>query len=131
MIAILVGAIINYSTTFPGKGRIKTIGVKIYFDQNCTNEVIELDWGLLNPASLNSRTLYIKNTCNIEITLNLTTKNWNPENASNFIFSSWNYSGQVIFPSEIIETNFYLQVSENITGIIDFSFDYIITALEL
>jgi len=61
----------------------------------------------------------------------LTTKNWNPENASNFIFSSWNYSGQVIFPSEIIETNFYLQVSENITGITDFSFDYIITALEL
>jgi hypothetical protein len=83
--------------------------------------------GNLTPGETYTTILFCKNTQNTPVTLNLTTNNWNPPNANQYIETSWNYTANTIIqPAEIIPIQFQLTISINITGINNFSFDYII-----
>ncbi|HKZ94582.1 MAG TPA: hypothetical protein VJ249_08400 [Candidatus Bathyarchaeia archaeon] len=116
--------------TVSNAGSVKAIGVDVYWDQACTNPVSSINWGTLDPGSNKSTTIYIKNTGNSPITLAMTTSNWNPSNASNYMTLIWNYGGQTLNANEVIQARFTLTVSSNITGITNFSFDITITANE-
>ena len=39
------------SRTISNMGYVKAIGVGVYWDQNCTNAVSAIDWGILEPGS--------------------------------------------------------------------------------
>jgi len=111
-------------------GRIKAVGVKFFWDRECTNEATEIDWGTLTPGNTYGVTLFCKNIKNTPVTLNLTTNNWNPPNASQYLYADWNYTGSVIQPGEVIPIQFQLTVSIDITGVDAFSFDFIIGVTE-
>lgn len=115
----------------PSKGYVKTIGVEVYWDQEATELVTEIDWGILEPAENKTTLLYIRNEQNTNVTLSLNTTNWNPIEARDYITLSWNYTIQMLEPTEIMPVALILSVSESIKDVDSFSFDIIITAIEV
>jgi hypothetical protein len=112
--------------TMPSVGEVKAIGVGIYWDQSYTTEVSSIEWGIIEPGSSKSVTVYIRNEGNSVANLTMNTSNWNPANASDYIDLSWDYQGQVINVDEVLEVTFTLIVSSEIQGISSFSFDIVI-----
>jgi hypothetical protein len=132
-ITIIVATVIVLSVLIriPSVGRIKAVGVKFFWDEACTVEATEIDWGMLTPGGTYGVTLYCKNVKNTPVTLNLTTNNWNPPSASQYLYGDWNYTlGTVIQEGEVIPIQFQLSVSINISGIDQFSFDYVVGVTE-
>ena len=114
--------------TISNAGSVKTIGVGVYWDQALTNPVASINWGTLEPGLNVNRTVYIRNEGNTAATLNMTTSNWNPSNASSYMTLSWDYAGQTLSVNEVRQVKLTLFVSASITGITDFSFDITIAA---
>jgi len=112
----------------PSAGTVKGIGVGIYWNLACTNRTSSISWGLLDPGSNKTVTVYIRNEGNSGVTLSKTTQNWNPSNTSDYITLDWNYAGQTLSVNQVLQTKLTLVVSSSISGITSFSFDTIITA---
>lgn len=120
-------ALLTTQTTIHGNGSLKSLGIGVYWDPQCTNTTSSLDWGPLEPGSSQDFTLYLKNEGNSALTLSMVTENWNPVDAPDYITVTWNREGQQINPNETIGSVITLAVSENVQGINSFSFDMIIS----
>ena len=107
-------------------GQIKTVGVGVYWDINCTMRATGIDWGLLEPGQNKSVIVYVRNESNVPVSLSLSTANWNPVNASNYITLTWSYEGQFLKQGDVVKVALTLLVSDQIKGVADFSFDIII-----
>lgn len=107
-------------------GAVKAIGVTVYSDVGGANRMNSIDWGMLEPGESKNVTCFIRNEGNSAVTVSLETENWSPSNASLSITLNWDYDGQFIDPSEIIEVTFTLAVSATVSGLTDFSFDIVI-----
>jgi PKD repeat protein len=121
-----VYAVVSSNTIIQSSWAVSTIGVSVYWDVACTDEVVVIDWSILEVGSSENKTVYIKNTGNETATLFLDTDNWNPSVSSQYITLVWDYGGQSINPGSVVEVVLTLTVSPFISGIIDFSFDVII-----
>jgi hypothetical protein len=116
------------------KGQIhgKTRGVGnlgLYWNNACTNATVSVDWGLFSPGAASSITLYVRNEGSLAIKLNLTTRNWNPASASEYVTLTWNREGQILEPQTVMTATLTLSVSANIGGITGFSFDTTVTGI--
>lgn len=128
LLGILCLAYVGYSTyqsyiKIQSKGQIKTVNLKVFKDAQCTIPLTEINWGQLTPASTTTYTAYILNSGNIEGILNMTTENWNPSNANNYITLNWDAEGKTITPNQIMAITFTLTISPYIQNITDFSFE--------
>lgn len=125
LLALGVYALLMTRVTILSSGTIKTLGLGVYWDSQCSDEALSIDWGPMLPASTNDVTLYLRNEGNIPVTLSLNTSNWNPLEASFFVALSCNYNGETIDPAVVKEVEFTLNVSESIgdTDIETFIFD--------
>lgn len=123
-----VYAVVSTNTIIQSSGAVKAIGVSVYWDAACTDEVAAIDWSTLDAGSSENKAVYIKNTGNAAATLFLDTDNWNPSAASQYIALDWDYGGQSISPGAMEEVVLTLTVSPDISGITDFSFDIIIAS---
>lgn len=127
----LLGPIVSAALrnqTISNTGSVEAIGVGVYWDQSCADTVTSIDWGVLEPDSNVTRTVYIRNEGNTEATLSMVTSNWNPSNASDYMTLSWDYGDQTLNANEVIEVKLTLSVSASIVGITSFSFDITIAA---
>jgi hypothetical protein len=123
----ITGGSLQRSTTVNSTGTVKGVGVGVYWDSGCTNQVSSINWGLVAPGSLNNETVYIRNEGTAPVTLSLTTGNWTT-GASNYIALKWNYSNKTtIQPNIAIPVTLTLEVYPNIANITSFSFDIVIT----
>ncbi len=120
-------ALLTTQKTVPGTGSIKGVGLGVYWDLPCTNATSSLDFGQLEPGSSKNFTLYLKNEGNSALTLNMTSENWSPTNAIDYMALTWNREGQQIDPDDVTGFVITLSVSEDITGISSFSFDIILS----
>lgn len=125
--ATSVVALLTTQTTISGTGSIKTMGVGVYWDLACTNATSSLNFGLLEPGGSKNFTLYLKNSGNSPLTLNMTSQDWSPSSASSYMTLTWNREGQQIIPDQVMQFVVTLSVSPSVTGISSFSFDTIIT----
>jgi hypothetical protein len=116
------------SRTFSNSGSVKGIGVGIYQYSNCTSPVTSFNWGTLDPGASINKTVYIRNEGNAPAMLSKTQSNWIPSSASSYITLNWNYTGQTLSVSQVLQVKFTLVVSSSISGITNFSFDITITA---
>jgi hypothetical protein len=119
---------ISTSRTVSSSGSVRGIGVGIYQYSNCTSPVTALNWGTLDPGTTVNRTVYIRNEGNTPATLSKIQSNWSPSNASSYITLNWNYAGQTLSVSQVLQVKFTLVVSSSTRGITNFSFDITITA---
>lgn len=128
----LITVIVDFG---PGNSVVKAdsvvgIGVGIYWNIACTNITRSLNWGFIDPNSNNNLTIYVRNEGNSADSLQLTAANWIPSNASNYISLSWNYSGQILKPNEVMPIKLTLTVSPIICDITDFTLETIITTVD-
>ncbi|MFQ5866030.1 MAG: hypothetical protein ACE5IW_12455 [bacterium] len=122
----LVGAIMERSRRINNQAAIKAVGVGVYQDPTLTVPLTEINWGILEPREEKNYTAYIENESNVPIMLVLTTDNWSPVNASNFIALTWDYDGKSVAVGGFVEAIFTLVVDPAISGIDVFSFDIVI-----
>lgn len=100
--------------------------IDVYTDHSKTATLSHIDWGTCNPGGTKTYDAYMFNSGNVPIVLMLSTENWNPQNASNYIHLQWNYNNETIQPNTGISITFSLTIDSNISGIDTFSFDIII-----
>jgi len=104
-------------------GVIRAIGVDVYKDENLTEVLDAIDWGLISPRANKTFPAWVKNTGNDAQKLVMWTESWNPMNTSDWISLSWNYDGSWIPVNGSVPVVFTLSVNPHITGIANFSFD--------
>jgi hypothetical protein len=126
-LTLVVFALLQYSVRIGGRGTVKAVSVGVFWDSNCTNRVSFIDWGMVEPGPMNNVTVYVRNEGNVAASIYLTTENWDPPNASDYLTLSWNYEGQQLSPQEVIPAILTLTVSPSVQGIESFSFDIIIS----
>jgi hypothetical protein len=123
----LTFAMSNIVTLF-NHGTIKTVGLEAYQDANCTVPLVEIPWGTLTPGQSASFAGYLLNTGNANATLKMNITNWNPANASDFMTLTCDSENATLAVRTPLQATFYLQVSDQISGITDFSFDIFLIA---
>jgi hypothetical protein len=123
---LVVGGIITTTRRIHGQGAIKAVGVEVYKDPALTVPLTEINWGTVEPGKEKNHTVYFKNESNVPITLFLSTDNWSPANASNFIALTWDYAGQLLEVDGALQVTLTLAVDPAISGIVDFSFDILV-----
>jgi len=101
-----------------------TIGV--YEEAECITEVSSINWGDLEPGASKNVTVYVKNLGTSVTTLYLSTQNWSPSEAQNYLSIDWDYEGNPLDPDAVIPIQLILSVSTEITEIQTFSFEIII-----
>jgi len=109
---------------------VRGVGVGIYWDQDCTNGTLSLDWGVIEPGSNSTVMVYVRNEGDSAVSLWLRTFNWTPSVASDYMTIVWTYSGRILSANEVVPIELILNVSPTISGITDFSIDIVITATE-
>ena len=139
LIAFLAGASVwstyvihsrlTYVVRIGGSGEIKAIGLSVFEDEALTTPLTSINWGLVEPGETIYKDIWVYNDGNYRITLMLTTDNWNPPNASDFMTLTWNYANQVIEPGAALGLTFSLYISSSITDIDTFSFVITVTGV--
>lgn len=119
------------STTIGSSGTVKAVGVGVYWDGDCTDQVPSINWGMVEPDSVNNVTVYIRNESNAPVTLSLQAENWSPTNASDYMTLSWDYGGQEVGVDGVVQVMLSLTVLDSVTGVTNFSFDIVITGITL
>jgi hypothetical protein len=104
-------------------------GVGIYWDQDCTNKTLSLNWGSTIAGSSRNFTVYVRNEGNSEVLLRISASQWIPSITSSYMSLNWNYTSQVLNINEVIPVELTLRVSPAICDITNFSFDVIITSI--
>ena len=129
MVVVLCTVMVNssLSRTFAYGDGVNGIGIGIFWNQDCTNRTVSLNWRAIEPGSNTTLTVYIRNEDDSPANLWLATSNWAPSDALDFMTLSWNYSGQILNPYQVIPLELNLNVSSSITGISQFSFTTTIT----
>jgi hypothetical protein len=84
--------------------------------------VTTIDWGFLSPATQKTYAIYVSNEGITPLTLSLSTSNWNPTAAPNYLTLTWNFdNGRTLNSSEAVRVTLTLAVSDSITGINNFN----------
>jgi hypothetical protein len=118
-----VSAVLQFATKIGNTATVKTVGVGVFENVNCTVPLTSIDWGFLQPGQIANYSAYVLSESNVPITLSMYTADWNPANASEFIALTWNYAGKTISPHASVPVTFSLAVNASISGISTFSFD--------
>ena len=103
------------------------IEIDVYSDSDCTKSVSNVDWGEIAAGSTINRIVYVENNGDYEVTLGLSTENWNPFEAMVDITLDWNYDGTYLEVGEVRQVIFSLSVASGIGSISSFSFDIVVT----
>jgi hypothetical protein len=99
------------TVALPTTGSIAaTEGIGLYSNLACTTPKTSVEWGELQKGGSSSVTIYIKNEGDSPLTLALTTTEWNPSNAVDYITVNWNYNNQQVNPDQVIPVIITLSV---------------------
>lgn len=129
-LTVLTTGLLTTSQTVPASGTITGINVGVYTDSACTLNCTSIDWGTLAPGNSTSKTIYIKNTGNIPVTLSLATSNWVPSNANTYLTLTWNRASYVLSAGASVSASLTLTASASAGSITTFSFNIIITGTQ-
>jgi hypothetical protein len=110
-------------TSLQSYGSIRTVGVGVYTSSSCVATVSTVDWGQITPGHSISRTFYLRNEGNSDVTLSMFVTNWTPAITEDYMSVDWNYAGQSLSPNQVITVTFTLSVNSAINGIETFNFN--------
>jgi hypothetical protein len=126
MLVSALGALV-VTRRIPSSGNITALGVGVYSNSACTTALSSISWGTVNAGSSTPYTIYVENTGNAAVTLNMTTSAWSPSSASSYITLTWNKTGTVLQPNGVATALLTLTVLSSISGITSFSFNITIS----
>jgi hypothetical protein len=125
----LVTAGVIVTQTVPSNGTITTVNVGVYSDSQCTQNLTSISWGPLYPDST-TKTIYVKNTGVVPITLTMTTQSWIPSSASSVLTLTWDQQDTVLNPDQSTSATLTLTADSDTGSLTDFTFNIIITGTE-
>ena len=108
-------------------GKVKGVGVAVYADAGCTQNLTLIDWGIVNPGSAYPRTFYVKNTGNTNITVTMTLSNWVPTNANTYLSCTWDSENATLTAGAVKTCVVNLSVGSSAPKGTNFDFDITIT----
>jgi hypothetical protein len=126
-VVAMVAAGLVASLTIPNSGNVKTVGVKVYWDAQCTNTTSSISWGNMGPGDSKSFTVYVMNTGGTSEVLNMTTSNWSSSTAQSKISVTWNREGYALTQGTVVSTVLTLSIDSTISSVTGFTFDMTIT----
>ena len=129
LLTVTAASVISVNEALPTRGSISAINVGIYSDSGCSQKLTSIDWGDIAPGGTVTKTIYVKNTGNKQLMLQMTKTNWNPSGADGPISITWDREGTNISAGQSIQAVITLTVSSAISGINDFSVDIVITGV--
>ncbi|MCK4433977.1 hypothetical protein KAU92_00700 [Candidatus Bathyarchaeota archaeon] len=131
VVSVLATSLLVAYQGFPNAGNVRAVGVGVYWDNACTSNVTDIDWQFLEPGDTANKTVFIKNGGTLPLVLTMTTDNWNPTTASDYITLSWDRENYVLnTTAPVVQAVLTLSVSSDISGVGAFSFDITITGTE-
>jgi hypothetical protein len=113
--------------TISNTGTVTAVGVSIYTNSTCTTALSSINWGNLYPGNATTRTMYVKNTGNTPVTLNMTVNSWSSPSASSNLKLTWNQEKTQLTAGTGVTATLTLTVSSTISNVTSFSFNIIIT----
>lgn len=125
--AMMVSGGLVTSKSVSTSGVLATANLGVYSDSACTQSLASLDWGTISPGGSVSRTVYVKNLGNTEVTLSLMAANWYPAVANGPVSVAWNRQGATLAAGGATATTLTLSVSSDASGFTSFSVDNVIT----
>jgi hypothetical protein len=127
----LVTAGLIATQTIPSDGTVTSAAnIGAYTDSDCTQNCTHISWGTLNPDSTTSKTVYVKNTGTVALTLSMATENWTPTDADDYLTLTWDQQNTVLDASQSVPANLTLTVAADTGDLTNFSFNIIITGTE-
>lgn len=130
VIIIASAAVLVATYRIRSTGKIKAVGIAVFWDPQATSPCTEIDWGILGAGDLAGATVFIRNTKNVNCTLSINGSDWQPPEAEQYLTLDWNYTGEILQPQQIVSVQITLYAGLNVTGFDTFSFDIVITATE-
>jgi hypothetical protein len=119
--------LLTISQNISSSGTITTVNVGVFSDSQCTQPLSTINWGSVSPGSTVSRTVYIKNTGGLPLTLSMSTSSWNPVTAGDFMAITWNRENAVLNAGDSVSAELVLTVDSDITEVTAFSVNIIIS----
>ena len=129
-LTIAASGVLVSSQTIPNSGVITSANIGLYSDSSGTQSISSISWGTVTPGNIITRTLYVKNTGNIPLTLSMTKTNWIPTSANGPITLLWDRDSTLLNVNQVVAATLTLSVSSSTNGITTFSFNIIITGTE-
>lgn len=117
-----------FQLRIPASGNVRSVGLVVYKDQECTVLLENIPWGFLSPDANKTVVCYLNSTSNVDASLSLAYGNWVPSVAANYIWISWDREGMILAPNEIIPAALVLHVDPAIENVTSFSVDIVISA---
>jgi hypothetical protein len=127
ILTVTTAGLLSVSQSVSSSGSITTVNVGVYSDSACTLPLTSIDWGTISPGTTVTRTIYVKNTGNTQITLGMTTSGWSPTSANGPLTLTWNRQGVTLSAGASAAATLTLSVSSSISGITTFSVNIVIT----
>jgi len=130
-VAALIGIfLLVFLTSTDSTTRVSAVdgeGVGVYWDSGCGTPVYEIDWDTLNPGSVKNTVVYVQNEEGGPMRFILSTANWTPLEAPNYLNLRWNYpAGMWTDPYDPLQITLTLSVSSRIENISSFSFNILV-----
>ena len=129
-LTLLTSGLLMSSQTVQSGGTVNSVNVGVYSDSGCTQNCTTLDWGAITPGNSVTRTVYVKNTGTLPLTLSMTTGNWVPSNANTYLTLTWNQGGAVLAAGNSVTAILTLTASSSAGNLTSFSFNIIITGTQ-
>src|SRR4030066_365912 len=120
-------AVLNVQRAIPSSGLVVAVNVGVYSDAGCTQNLTSIDWGNVYPGGSVPRTIYVKNTGNVPMTLSMTATGWNPAGAAGHINVTWDKENAVLNSGQSSSATLTLSVSQSISGVTSFSMSIVIS----
>lgn len=127
---LTAGLIFQAFYTITNTGTIIGIGVTVYSDLECTQQLYSIAWGAFKPGQNKTTSAFIKNTNTTDLRVSMAAQNFTPPEAEAYLTLTWTYSNETLRPADVLPTNFTLSVAANVTNITSFTFNIVIRSRE-
>ena len=126
----LVTAGLIATQTVPSNGTVTAVNVGVYSDSECTQNLTSISWGTLYPGNSTTRTIYVKNTGTLPVTLTMTSGSWVPTTANTVLTLTWNRQNTVLNAGQSTSATLTLAAASSTGSLTDFSFNITVTGSE-
>ncbi len=126
-LTVVSAGVLTVSQSVAASGTVTAVNVGVYLDSACTQACTSVNWGNLSPGNSTTRTVYVKNTGTVPVTLGMSASNWNPTNANTVLSLTWDRNNVVVSPSNSVMATLTLTAAANTGTVSSFTFNIIIT----
>lgn len=121
----------NVQRALAGSGVLTYGALEVYWDRSCTEQIVKINWGVLEPGDAEPVTVFIQNEGTEPLVVTITTTNWRIVTTSDEVTNETEYitfhaSNFTLPVNTALPTRWTIEVSENVRFVKSFAFDVIV-----